>query len=62
MSILLANHLYMPINHMGYDREAYTISYYSTTTKHQILTYPVALVKQVLPMQASGWMFAKEQG
>lgn len=47
---------------MGYDREAYTISYYSTTTKHQILTYPVALVKQVLPMQASGWMFAKEQG
>lgn len=60
MSVQLPNHLHMPINHMGNDRKAHPSPYYRTE-KCQILTYPVTLAKQVFPLQASDWMFAKEE-
>lgn len=60
MRVQLANHLRTPINHMGDHREAHTVSDYRSG-KYQILTHPVTLATQVLPLQASGWMFAKEQ-
>lgn len=34
---------------MGYDRKVCAISYYSRIKKHQILTNPVTLAKQLLP-------------